>query len=149
MRIAGIVSAQEARRILTERSTPAARGGDKFGAIKVSNEHGKFDSKHEASFAGKFIILRDGGFIENLKLDKRELKFAFDVEGVRIGEYTADASFVVVRDFELMTLHGPVILRAGRHCVCDAKSKATRKIRDYPLRRNLLFALHRLEILEL
>jgi len=130
-------------------SAPATKNGDKFHAVKVVNENGKFDSKHEATWAGKLIILRNSGVIKDLKLDKRELKYALDVKGVRVGDYTADASFEVVREFVIQTIGGPVALQAGKFYVCDAKSTGTRKVRDYPLRRNLMFAVHRIEILEL
>ncbi len=147
MGIQGLISTEKARRIVGI-GVPVVKS-NKFNATKVVNDNGKFDSKHEASWAGKLLLLQDTGYIEHLKLDKRELKFSFDVEGVRVGEYTADARFDVLQDFELPTVSGRVILRSGCHYVCDAKSPATRKIRDYPMRRNLMFALHRVEILEL
>lgn len=145
--IQGLISTEHARRIVGIGAPVAA--SNKFNATKVVNENGKFDSKHEAGWAGRLLVLQEGGYIENLKLDKRELKFAFDVQGVRVGEYTADARFDVLKDFELSTVGGRAVLRSGKHYVCDAKSPATRKIRDYPMRRNLMFALHRVEILEL
>lgn len=126
-----------------------ASAGNKFNAQKVVNNNGKFDSKHEASWAGRLLLLQDQGYIKNLKLDKRELKFSFDVNGVRVGEYTADARFDVLRSLEIPTVGGRITLRSGKHYVADAKSPATRKIRDYPMRRNLMFALHKIEILEL
>lgn len=146
MRLANAVSNADARRLLIP-SAPAK--GNKFNAVKVVNENGKFDSKHEATWAGKLIILRNSGVIKDLKLDKRELKYALDVKGVRVGDYTADASFEVVREFVIETINGPATLQAGALYVCDAKSKATRAVRDYKLRRNLMFALHRINILEL
>lgn len=148
-RISGMISTAEARRIVGIGTSANKPKRNKFNAQKVVNANGKFDSKHEASWAGRLLLLQDTGYIENLKLDKRELKFPFVVKGVKVGEYTADAKFDVLEDFEIATVAGHSILRAGTHRVCDAKSSATRKIRDYPMRRNLMFALYRIEILEL
>lgn len=148
MRLAGSVSAAQAKRLLIANS-PAAKGGNKFGAQKVVNTDGRFDSGHEAAWAGKLILLRDTGVIKNLKLDKRQLKFSFDIGGVRVGDYTADARFDAVQEFVIPTLNGPKLLTPGEHYVCDAKSPPTRKKADYRLRANLMLAVHQIEILEL
>jgi hypothetical protein len=107
-----MISTEQARLIVGfNGGLPPKRS--KFNAQKVVNSNGKFDSKHEASWAGRLLLLQDLGIIENLKLDKRELKFFFDVEGVRVGEYTADARFDVLRDYSISTVGVIAILQSG------------------------------------
>lgn len=121
---------------------------NKFGAKKVKNEQGDFDSKHEARWAGELLILEQAGYISGLKVDKRELMFALDVNGVRICQYEADATFLVERDFPLSTLDGSKMIRAGETHILDAKSSPTRKRVAYVLKRNLMWAIHKIKILE-
>jgi hypothetical protein len=156
VRIAGLISNEQGRAMFaqhaekqSQKQSTRGNSGNKYGAEKVVNENGKFDSVHEAGWIETLLELERRGFIKELRTDKRELKYSFDVNGVRVGEYTADARFDVVRDCEINTVEGRTILRAGKNYVCDAKSKQTRKIRDYPLRRNLMYAVHRIKILEL
>lgn len=121
---------------------------NKFGAKKVKNDQGEFDSKHEAKMADQLLLLQNQGYISALKVDKRELMFALDVNGVRICQYEADGAFTVERAFHLPTLDGQKAMKPGESYVVDAKSKPTRAKSAYVIKRNLMMALYKIKILE-
>ena len=158
-RIKGEITSAEFLRLAKEKpthgsavsslSTSSTRSANKYGAIRTTNEHGVFDSKREARWVETLIDLQSRGVVDKVETDKRALRYALDVNGVRVGDYTADAKFVCLRDWPLELESETVILKAGKEYVCDAKSKGTKAARDWPLRRNLMFALFRIKILEL
>jgi hypothetical protein len=151
-RIPGLISGKQFLALADSQHSQgdaAPKKGGKYGATPVRDGHDQFDSKREADWAWKLRQLEQGGIIKNLKLDKRELRWALDVNEVRICDYEADARFDVMQAFDLSGLTGVFHLRAGEHVVCDAKSPPTRKKRDYVLKRNLMFAIHQIRILEL
>lgn len=119
-------------------------GGNKFNAERV----GDFDSKYEKSWIHKLMDLQTAGYIENLRFDKRELRYELKWNGVWICSYTADAAFDVLKDFEIPTFDGTKTLSAGEFHLLDAKSVITRKKRDYILVKNMMLAAHRIKILE-
>lgn len=153
MRISGAIDNQQFLAMVKDKQAGSVKGGkdkpgNKYQAQPVKAGFDSFDSKHEARKAGDLQTLQKAGYITNLKTDKRELRFPLDVNGVRICEYEADARFDVVRDFEMSGLNGVYNLTAGQHIVYDAKSAPTRKKREYVLKRNLMFAIHEIRILE-
>jgi hypothetical protein len=153
MRISGQISTAQFKELVKDPRARLIDQGEpkrsnKYGAVPVHNGHDHFDSGHEARIVDRLRLLEQQGYIENLKTDKRQLRFALDVNGVRICDYEADAIFDVVKDFDFHCLAGAYLLRAGTHQVLDAKSQPTRKKRDYVLKRNLMLALYDVKILE-
>ncbi|RYG68896.1 hypothetical protein EON80_10775 [bacterium] len=150
-KIPGLIDSAQFLAMVGQKSDPKSEGskkGNKFGATPLRNGHDQFDSKHEASWGFKLTQLQRVGYLTNLEMDKRALKFALDVNGVRIADYEADAKFEVVKAFDLSGLAGVYHLRDGEQVVIDAKSPPTRKKRDYVLKKNLMFALYKIRILE-
>lgn len=152
MRLQGEITSAEFLQRATARPDSAASQipkTNKFNAVRTTTEHGTFDSKREASWVEKLMLLQREGVIGKVETDKRALRYALDVNGVRIGDYTADARFTCLKEWPLTTEKGVIVLKPLKAYLCDAKSKGTRKARDWPLRRNLMFAIHDIKILEL
>lgn len=116
------------------REVPPARAKQKKPAkyrnVKATDATGNVhDSGKEYRNWCDLQLREKAGEISNLR---RHVRFDFCHNGVFIGFYTADATYE----------------ENGRLVVEDTKSEATRKIRDYPLRRNLMKACHNIEIKE-
>jgi hypothetical protein len=122
--------------------------GNKFGAVRVVTHEIKSDSQHEHGWAMNLVMMQQAGFIENLVLEKNGLLYALDVNGYRICQYEADAKFTAAKEFRLPTLDGSVVTKPGREYVLDAKSPPTRKRVAYVLKRNLMWAIHKIKIVE-
>lgn len=103
--------------------------GNKYHAKKTVVDGITFDSKREAARYRVLKQLADVGEIANLTM---KVKYPLVVNGVKIGRYTSDFEYE----------------ESGRHVVEDVKSPATKKARDYRLRKLLMFALHGVEIRE-
>lgn len=136
-------------KVLQEADQNTSSDANKFHAIKVSNADGQFDSKHESRMAAELLRLQAGGYIKDVRLDKRQLNYELRVNDVVVGRYTADASFVCVSAVPMTTAEGTVELKPGEFYLMDAKSPPTKKKPDYVLRKNLIFALYGWKILEL
>lgn len=156
MKIRDLQTTADFKRMVAEKnggkSTPTNAGAqqsNKYAAIKVSNADGQFDSKHESRMAAELLRLQAGGYIKDVETDKRKFRFALTVNDTWIAQYTADASFVAVKEIELNTHDGVRRLVPGERYICDGKSQPTRKKRDYLLVKNLMFAIHGIKILEL
>ena len=102
---------------------------NKYGAKKTVVDGIKFDSKREAGRYSYLKALERTGHIANLTL---KVKYPLVVNGVKIGRYTSDFEYE----------------EDGKHVVEDVKSPATKKARDYRLRKLLMLALHGVEIRE-
>lgn len=103
-----------------------ARRRNKFGAVRVENVHGKFDSRKEAGRYAQLVEMEQRGVISDLQKHPRfELKAWSPTGPVTIGHYTADAQY-----------------RPGdeRMVVEDTKSKITKTKADYRLRKKLFEA---------
>lgn len=92
----------------------------------------RFDSKHEMRQYIKLERLQAAGEISDLK--RSDTRFKFVHNGVLIGSYRPD--------FEWTD-------KNGEHVYADAKSVATKKARDYSLRKKLLLAFEGIKIIEL
>src|SRR5262245_31182611 len=88
-----------------------------------------FDSKREAARYRALKALERAGALADLVL---EVGHPPDVNGVKIGRYTSDCEYE----------------ENGQHVVEDVKSPATKKARDYRLRKLLMLALHGITIRE-
>ncbi len=88
-----------------------------------------FASVAEAKRYSELLWLEKAGDISELEVHPR---FSLDVNGVHIGRYTADFSYRV----------------ANGKVVEDCKSPATRRIRDWYMRKNLMKAIHGIDIVE-
>lgn len=104
---------------------------NKYGARRVKVGDQVFASGAEAARYRQLLLLERAGAISGLVLQP---SWVFEVNGVRIGRYTADFMY---RE------HGAGIV------VEDVKSTATRRARDYPLRKKLLRALFGIEVTEI
>jgi Protein of unknown function (DUF1064) len=106
-------------------------GGNKYAARAVEVEGIRFASTREARRYRELQLLARAGVIADLELQPR---WVFMVEGIRIGAYRADFRYRVCR--------------TGATVVEDVKSAATKRARDYPLRKKLLRALFGIEVVE-
>lgn len=102
---------------------------NKYNAKKTVVDGIKFDSKREARRYQELRLLERAGAIARLEL---QVKYTLTVNGQKIGRYTADF----------------VYFENGQRVVEDVKSPATKKARDYVLRKKLLRAIHGIEIRE-
>lgn len=100
---------------------------NKYNAIRVNNCLGKFDSKGEYKHYLRLLSMAQAGEITNLK---RQVRFDFVVNGVKIGWYTADFTFTD---------------KSGKECVQDFKG-GYRLPADFALRKKLVKALYNLEV---
>lgn len=108
----------------------AGASGNKYGAVKTACDCGRVhDSKKEAARCGVLRQRADAGDISNLEHQPR---YDLVVNGQKIGRYTGDFRYV----------------ENGQITVEDTKSEATRKARDYPLRKKLLRACFGIELRE-
>lgn len=102
---------------------------NKYGAIKTTVDGIQFPSKREAARYVQLQKLLRAGQIQDLRM---QVKYHLIVNGVKIGRYTSDFEYE----------------ENGQHVVEDVKSPATKKARDYRLRKLLMKALHGIEIRE-
>lgn len=102
-------------------------GKNKYRAQpNVDAEGNRFDSKAERARYEALKLLQKAGEISNLTLHP---SWELEVNGVKIGGYTADASYMM----------------DGRLVVEDTKGVRTR---DYILRKKLMLACHGIEVQE-
>jgi hypothetical protein len=101
----------------------------KYKNKKVKVDGHLFDSKKEANRYHELKLLQIAGEITGLKLQE---EFKLNVEGVKVASYFADFIY-----------HS-----AGHLVVEDVKSKATRRIAVYRLKKKLMAAIYKIEIKE-
>jgi hypothetical protein len=102
---------------------------NKYRAKKTTIDGIKFDSLKEAMRYTELRSLYRAGKIADLQC---QVRYQLVVNGVKIGRYTAD--------FVYYDGNGLVVE--------DVKSPATKKARDYVLRKKLMLAIHGIEIRE-
>lgn len=103
---------------------------NKYRAKKTVVDGIKFDSKREARRYQELRLLERAGEIARLNL---QVRYPLEVNGHKIGRYTAD--------FVYCDSDGMLVVE-------DVKSPATKKARDYVLRKKLMLAIHGIEIRE-
>lgn len=91
-----------------------------------------FDSRKEAKRYDELVLMQHAGEIYGLEVHPF---FKFVINGVYVGRYTGDFAYFRRQEFKKV--------------VEDTKSKATRKIRDWPMRKRLMLAIHGIEVREL
>lgn len=101
----------------------------KYGNKKVEVRGRMFDSKKEGSRYLELLMLEQLGEVSVLSL---QVSFELDVEGEKVASYIADFLY----------------FRNGVLCVEDVKSKATRKLPVYSLKKKLVKQLYNIEIKE-
>jgi len=114
---------------------PRPKARNKYRAIRVDAQGGRFDSRREYMEYLKLKAREDAGEITELR---RQVKFAlFDPGDMCRGEYigTFRADFVYRERGELR--------------VADAKSKFTKRLRDWARTKKLMRACHGHEVIEL
>jgi hypothetical protein len=102
---------------------------NKYGAIKTIIDGIEFPSKREAARYCQLRMLLRAGQIQDLRM---QVKYPLVVNGVKIGRYTSDFNYI----------------ENGQEVVEDVKSPATKKARDYVLRKKLMAALFGITIRE-
>lgn len=123
--------------------TPSPLRTNKYNAVKVETENGRYDSKHEARRIEALYVLQQCGQIQGLE---RQPVYELVVNGVKIGKYKGDARFMTLREVELQTLNGPRVFPAGVVILVDAKGMKTPV---YKLKCKLMLACHGIEVIEL
>jgi len=102
---------------------------NKYHAKRTTVDGITFDSKREAKRYVELQILERAGRITNLQRPK---PYQLVVNGVKVGRYTPDFTYV----------------ENGVEVVEDVKSPATKKARDYRLRKMLMLAIYGISIKE-
>lgn len=92
----------------------------------------KFDSRKEAKRYSELKLMKLAGDIWDLQVHPR---FKLEVNGVWVGQYTADFAYRERQQF--------------KQVVEDCKSDVTKRIRDWPIRKRLMLAIHGIEVREL
>src|SRR5262245_45003992 len=105
------------------------RDWNKYGAVRTVVDGMTFHSRKEARRYQELRTLERAGKIDDLQC---QVRHDLIVNGVKIGRYTSDFEYE----------------EDGRHVVEDVKSPATKKARDYRLRKLLMLAIHGIEIRE-
>jgi hypothetical protein len=126
-----VITAEQYRALLAERRQR------KFGNEPIVVDGERFDSTGEAARWGELVLLREAGYIANLR---RQVRFPLIVGGVKIADYVADYVYEEWHEDE----QGVSRLRP---VVEDYKSPATRTP-AYKLKRRLMFACHQIAIRE-
>jgi hypothetical protein len=113
----------------TETGKPEKPKAGKYGAVKTELDGHVFDSKKEAARYMELRYRLRAGEITDLEPQK---EFELEVNGEKVASYFAD---FVYRE------NGEVVVE-------DVKSKATRKIAVYRLKKKLMKQIHGLTIKE-
>ena len=115
----------------------AGRGGNKFNAKKVEKNGLKFDSKKEYVRWHDLLQMQLDGLIEDLKMQvgfvlADSVKFAAEPRAKPALKYIADFTYI----------------KAGALVVEDVKSKMTRSLPAYRIKKHLMMTVHGIEISE-
>lgn len=102
---------------------------NKFKAERVEYDGEKWDSKKELARFGILRLLEQRGDISELR---RQVKYELTVNGLLIAKYYADFTY----------------MKNGELIVEDTKSKHTRTLPVYRIKRKLMFAIHNIQIQE-
>lgn len=106
------------------------RRKNKFGAVPVIVDGVRFASRAEAKRHAYLQVMQRAGLISDLKLQPR---FALVVNGIKVGTYVADFSYVD---------------KERGHVVEDVKSPATRT-NVFLLKKRLMLACHGIDVSEI
>lgn len=110
----------------------------KYNNTKVINKFGTFDSDHEWQRFQKLWYMQRAGLISDLR---RQVKYEL-VPGVKLeGEKRKKPALRYFADFVYLD-------QFGREVIEDAKSKATRRTKDYRQKKHLMKALLNKDIVE-
>lgn len=101
----------------------------KYNNVKIEVDGEKFDSKKEAARYGQLLLLQKSGQITNLQ---KQVPFRLEVNGQLVCKYIADFTYAV----------------NGVGVVEDCKSKHTRTLPVYRIKKKLLKALYNIDIKE-
>jgi hypothetical protein len=125
----------------------------KYNARACTDEEGTvFHSMLEREAVGELRALERQGVIKNLK---RQSDCAYNFGTVKLPygklkrKYLPDATFDCVKAFSMMSIKGPIMFEAGRHYVVDVKSPPTVKNEVYKLKRELMWCLFGVKIIEI
>lgn len=109
----------------------------KYGNTKVRCDGHKFDSLKERDRYLVLLMHQKMGEISGLKVHP---KFNFEINGQKIGTYTADFSY--------MKISGIGLEKEANLVVEDVKSEPTRKARAYRRNLKLMKAIHEIQVKE-
>lgn len=99
----------------------------KFGNLKVEIDGIKFDSKKEANYYSKLVLLQKSGEVLKFELQP---KFEININGIKCGFYKADFK---------------VIWKSGSVKIIDVKGMKTPV---YSLKKRIIEALYGIKIIE-
>jgi hypothetical protein len=125
-------------------SEPAGKqkSRSKFGNRKVAEGDREFDSKKEREEYRRLRMRLKAGEIGFLAC---QVEFALTVQGIQLDaeeEAVKDTVAVYIADFHY------VEVKTGKPVVVDVKSEATRKLPTYRLKKKLMKAIYKIEIIE-
>lgn len=110
---------------------PLARKPRKYRNKPTVVDGHRFDSRKEARRYGELVLMQHAGEIYGLEVHPR---FLLEIKGIYIGRYTGDFAYFPRQKFVKI--------------VEDCKSEATKRIRDWPMRKRLMLAIHGIEVIE-
>lgn len=96
---------------------------NKFGNKLLQTQDGNFASEWEYEYWGQLKLLQRAGEIKNLE---RQKPYIINVNGIQVAKYIAD---FVYED------------KSGNIVVVDTKSKATEKLSEFRIKKNLMLAV--------
>lgn len=114
-----------------ERELEPKKGKSKYRNQKTELDGIVFDSAKEARRYMELRMLQTAGEIKDLRL---QVEFKLEVNGEKVASYYADFTYY---------------LKTGEYVVEDVKSKATRRIPVYRLKKKLLKSIYNIEIKEI
>ena len=119
-----VLSVADYRQVLRKRP--------KYHNRKVEIDGYKFDSLKESRRYLELLLMLKAGEIRDFKVHPQ---YDFWVNSKWVGSYRADFSYKNRQSFDVI--------------VEDVKSTATKRARDWPLRRNLMRAIYGIEVIEI
>ena len=109
----------------TPRSRHKGQTANKYGAKKVVTEEGIFDSQMEYRRWCELRTMERAGLITNLE---RQIEYAMEVNGVKIGKFTVDHRWQADGKVWLEDVKGVIV-------------------RDFTLRKKLMLAIYGLNVM--
>lgn len=144
------ISVQEYRQMIGIQPRKTAKP-NKYHAKKVRTLYGLFDSQHEADEYAKLVMRQKAGEISNLRRQVRYEIIPQQTETYtkQLKTKTKECTRVVEQSAHYTADFVYWDNRLMKEVVVDAKSKATRELADYILRRKLMLYINGIKIREL
>lgn len=114
---------------------------NKHGAIKVEYEGKVFDSKKELARYKQLLVMQQSGYITNLRM---QVSYPLKVREWIVNDVKVDLGYWYMREY----IADFVYEIDGLTIVEDVKSKHTKNMRPYKIKKKLLKAIYDIEIKE-